>query len=262
VTDTSSEADLIWHYTDATGLLGIMNPDQPHIYATDALYLNDTRELLTAMERQIAIMLKTLPGGDDLVGEHTVKRLYGGVLRSAIQGGISAPEGIYIASFCKHGDLLSQWRGYGTAAGYAIGFARSDLNAQAASNGDKLVDVNYGEPDETFIERLVPRALRVSERTTFDSDPIALASLKDSAFAEEDEVRLIAQDGGRPVQFRSSARGIIPYLKIDLALTCVKEVRLGPGLNDDTAARAVQRLARQRGLERLEVSRSEVPYRS
>ena len=35
---------------------------------------------------------------------------------------------LYATCFCEHGDLLSQWRGYGAGGGFAIGFSRQGLD--------------------------------------------------------------------------------------------------------------------------------------
>ena len=258
--DRTDNADLIWHYTNGPGLLGILNPDQTHIYATDALYLNDTRELLIALEHQVAMMKRELDSeGSD--GEITVRGLFKLWFGAALDDAAPA-EGVYVTSFCKRGDLLSQWRGYGTGAGFALGFSRSELSDAWAGTEDRLIDVEYSEPNEDLLDRLKPKTLQLGERITLNANAADIAALKDPAFSEEAEVRLVAPPDGREVHFRSGPRGLIPYLKVDFPATCVKEVRLGPGLSDETAVRAVQCLGLERGLVELKVSHSAIPYRS
>ena len=257
--EETGNSDVIWHYTDGAGLLGILNADYPHIYATDALYLNDTRELMIALDHQVEIIKRDfLP--DDLVGEHDVRRIYKLAIGDSLNH-VAPPEGVYISSFCKKGDLLSQWRGYGTAAGYALGVSRTEFGAALASE-DKLIDVQYGRPDEQFVKHLQPKSLNIGTQTTFAADPAAVAALKDPSFAEEDEVRLVALAGSRDVHFRSGARGLIPFLKVDLPLTCVKAIRLGPGLSGEPAVRAMERLVSQLGIPDVKVLSSETPYRN
>lgn len=254
----SHDPDLIWHYTNGAGLLGILNEVQPHIFATDALYLNDTRELLIAVDHQVAQIKRSLPEGD-VVAEHSVAHLFKLWLGDALEH-VSPPEGVYITSFCKNGDLLSQWRGYGSGIGYALGVSRAELD-DARGAGDRLIEVEYGQPDAGFLKHLQPTALQIGEQLRFDSDPAVVAALKDPSFAEEDELRLVARAGARKVHFRSGPRGLIPFLKIDLPLECIKAVCLGPGLSDEPAVRAVKRLGVERGLPNLVVRTSSVPYR-
>lgn len=252
----TDDLDLIWHYTGGTGLLGIVNLDRPHIYATNALCLNDTHELLIALDHQVAMMKASLPSRDDLVGEHTVARLYKRWVIDNLDH-VSPPSGVYVTSFCRKGDLLSQWRGYGTGTGYALGVSRTELS-EALTDGDRLVDVRYGAPDEDFLKRIQPTAVQVGEKLTFDGDPAAVAALKSPAFAEEAEVRLVAERAGREVHFRSGRHGLIPFLKVDIPLSCIKAIRLGPGLSD---GEQVKLLAVERGLPHVEVSVSDAPYR-
>ncbi len=75
-------------------------------------------------------------------------------------------------------------------------------------------------------------------------------------------MRLVALAGSRAVRFRSGARGLIPFLKVDLPLTCVKAIRLGPGLSGELAVRAVGRLVSQLGIPDVKVFSSEIPYRN
>lgn len=204
-------------------------------------------------------MKTIIPADDDLVGEHSVARLYKSWVGDWLEH-VEPPEGIYVTSFSRNGDLLSQWRGYGTAAGYALGVSRSEL-AASLGVGDHLVDVQYGAPDGDFLNNLRPQSLQIGERLTFDANPVAVATLKDPSFAEEQEVRIIGAAGGREVHFRGSPYGLIPFLKIDLPLTCLKSVRLGPGLGGSNSVRAVERFAERIGLSGLEVRTSSVPYR-
>src|SRR5579872_521596 len=106
--------DLLYHYTDAAGLLGIL--ESQRLWATNAAYLNDPTELLHARavykgwleartEQGIARELLDNVKVIDLMLEHIFH--------------------VFVACFCRNGDLLSQWRGYGSGGrGFAIGLDR------------------------------------------------------------------------------------------------------------------------------------------
>jgi hypothetical protein len=91
------------HYTSQEGLIGILN--RKFMYATDATYLNDSQEIVYAVnlakryfkeqwlsshDRSARDMLNVLEQTETIVGNLPV----------------------YVASFSEEPDLLSQWRGY------------------------------------------------------------------------------------------------------------------------------------------------------
>lgn len=56
---------------------------------------------------------------------------------------------MFVACFCESGDLLSQWRGYGSDHGYAIEFETSVLNKslgalEFSETSPKLAPIRYG----------------------------------------------------------------------------------------------------------------------
>jgi hypothetical protein len=110
---------LLHHYTSAEGLLGIVQTRQ--LWATNAFYLNDTSEVSDALGffRSELESLK--------LGEHASLSCQNIWLHSK-----DVPLDHFIVSFCKDGDLLGQWRRYGSrGTGYSIGFHTSALLAAA-----------------------------------------------------------------------------------------------------------------------------------
>ena len=119
--------EVLYHYTSAEGLLGIVQSGE--IWSTNVLYLNDSSELSHATEvlrsELDATPLQLQPNAGtfsmsipvyshDLALDH------------------------FVASFCEGSDLLSQWCGYGTGAGYAIGFLSGGLESVAARTANSV----------------------------------------------------------------------------------------------------------------------------
>ncbi len=106
----------IWHYTNAAGLVGILQSGK--LFATQVSYLNDSLEqryfgdlvligikqrMVTNTDPEIAILLK--------------------VAHDALLNRDFSAARHFVTCFSEVGDDLGQWRGYGGGeCGYAIGF--------------------------------------------------------------------------------------------------------------------------------------------
>ena len=137
----SSARGRLYHYTDAKGLIGIVQGSV--LWATDAEFLNDAQELrFGRQEVHDALIARA----DELSPsepptEHSDYSDRAGytraiIMRSAAEGigsggmpGVTPWERqvVYVACFCEDGDLLSQWRAYAAGGGFAIGFSTSAL---------------------------------------------------------------------------------------------------------------------------------------
>lgn len=142
----SQKSGSLFHYTTASGLIGIIS--QRVLWATHANYLNDTAELKILSDlltpqisqefRQCIPKLIAanafLPGLLNSYGES----IYDSEARNACRAVMRAIEAVapmYVTSFCMHAvgseesrhGLLSQWRGYGRG-GFAIEFDESELD--------------------------------------------------------------------------------------------------------------------------------------
>lgn len=142
---------------------------------------------------------------------------------------------LYAFCFCKHPDLLSQWRAYATGGGYAIGFETDPLSHALIRQGYSLFPVDYGpgqslhlcEADLRNLCRALDRC--VDELQTHEEVLLAgaaewlkivlvshVATMKHPGFAEEDEWRiLITWPTEMPsvVEFREGRDALIPYYK-------------------------------------------------
>lgn len=140
-TDTPKPA-VLYHYTDAAGLTGILDPSWPAdlvppegggsalLRASDVRYMNDSGELRFGADLLADGLRRDAAAHPDVMGEVFV------VLADRLSQGLFAPDARHLrafaACFCADGDLLSQWRGYaGGVGGYAIGFPTEILEFRA-----------------------------------------------------------------------------------------------------------------------------------
>lgn len=173
----------LFHYTDAAGLKGILDPTgwpvayalpeaekfryrgdsdayfygrATHLMASDVRYMNDSSELRFGAEI-VRRHLRT--AADDTTTELELREAFATVAATLDPDRLHQwPWQCFVACFCADGDLLSQWNGYaGGTGGYSIGFPTTTLahhtnEIQLAANGmiydmespTKLERVQYG----------------------------------------------------------------------------------------------------------------------
>jgi hypothetical protein len=97
-----------------------------------------------------------------------------------------------------------------------------------------------------------------------------LAQLKDDAFREEQEYRLLAfVEPCRPVSLRPRAAGLVPYVEFGINLpengvqapAAVAEIVVGPGSDQEGQVAAARDLLQVTGFSNAEVRPSKAPYR-
>lgn len=115
---------LLFHYTDAGGLRGIVT-SQP-MWASNAFFLNDATEL-TYAARLLHEVIADLEGGN----VSPSARIFLERGTSTLLDPSSGLSDVYVSCFCEEKDLLSQWRGYERDGGaYSIGMHAGMLSAQ------------------------------------------------------------------------------------------------------------------------------------
>jgi DUF2971 family protein len=133
----------LFHYTTAEGLKGII--ENNCLWATSASYLNDASEIeygCNLLEEVFTDWHSTRSKTQSLGAE--VMEL----VRRSFNDPRSKHErtaGIYVACFCEKDNLLSQWRAYGQAGGYSVGFSMlsrdGKINLLRAENPDFLISL-------------------------------------------------------------------------------------------------------------------------
>ncbi len=126
---------MLFHYTSAAGLLGILKSGV--VWATDTRFTNDSREVQFGLDRLMPALVREVAQRQKLRAfSHGLELMIDEVKNDAL----------FISCFCEEGDLLSQWRGYASPGGYAIGFAPEVLLGRRPEHGNML-PVYYGRSE-------------------------------------------------------------------------------------------------------------------
>jgi len=281
--EAGTEPKRIYHYTDAAGLLGIVQ--HRALWATDVWFMNDSVEATYGWAR-IEQFLRSRAAQSS--NERKVADAAADILRDLRDRGGNLQS--FIACLSKNGDQLSQWRAYGGGRGFSIGFDESALGRLASLVPPlvrfRVTRVAYDEyRQDTLIDLPFRSVVTALPNTVSDDEAhqVALAfvtralgvapALKHPAFKEEAEVRLhifLEPEADAPsiLRFRNSAMGVTPYVEIPLCepgtdqITVMSEVIIGPQRHPAEAQRAAKQLLVCNGLGDIEVKLSQVPLRS
>ena len=212
-----TQDEILYHYTSIAGLNGIIN--SRNVWASDCRVLNDRRELVHAIE----LFLCRFKGD-----RHKILSL-------ALHW-YSFSQAHCVFSLSQSPKVLSQWRAYGDdGRGAAIGFARRFIAGNKALPTRRLVDCVYHnhesfidsvtKTNEKDIEALAAMYVEAGgavnsfwELIGHNPEPLAriyaeLLRVKNPAFEEEQEVRLVLSIPTRKVQTRVTNGLIIPYVE-------------------------------------------------
>jgi hypothetical protein len=267
--------DLLFHYTSAESLLGIVETGS--LWASQIRYLNDAAELLYSVRLAADVLDVAIPRRPE-----PLRSALAAARESLIHA--EAERFFYIGAFSEDGDLLSQWRAYGDAGGgYAVGIRMAEVRRLSAFPMVRKVDYEE-ERQRRLIEAMVTTAIEaVGDPAAEESVYSALRALaadlavagaffKHWSFKEEREWRAlrIAAEQDEAIEFRAAAGIIVPFVPIPLheeesggrSHTPIGQVVCGPTLQPTLSRRAVDLLLRGRGYKGYQVRSSRVPLRS
>ena len=277
--------DLLFHYTTAVGLMGIVESGK--IWTTKIQYMNDNSELQLAFDyirNEIDLQRK---GIEKTRTEEELEEMCK-VLDSTEKINVS------LASFTEMGDQLSQWRGYCEIGnGYSLGFDGHKLRKLVHSNNSyNLVPCIYEEKEhKRLIKELVDNyptkkmldATRIEDPELNDIFQFSLAFansvlflaplIKSASFKEEKEWRLITTVlPYTEAKFRKGNYSLIPYWEFDIDLKeTLKTIIIGPTPEPKLSSTAVRGLLFQEryvnlangtsSFGELKISQSKIPFR-
>jgi hypothetical protein len=280
--DYDDRSPYLYHYTSAQGLEGILRSRS--LWATDAAFLNDWKEINYAAEPLIERMTDLLGarGYDETPGAapesrsaniswalEAIRRFTQPDYLAHTEHHFTWMDGAtYVACLSEDHDQLGQWRAYGKG-GYAIGLAKHGLKETAPLLGA----VDYGE---SAVNRLCDMMIEYFERSptgnasmdgfrdAIDFCMPRLALVKHDAFEQEREWRLVvsryntALDG---IKVRATP-GLVPYVECSFDQSCVAEIVIGPG-GDFHSERAVRALLKANDYRpnALRITQSRAPFR-
>jgi hypothetical protein len=251
---------------------------------TKIRYLNDTSELEIGIRtfRELLDGLLQRPGPDDEVEllrtiEDDLERFIG--------------SNICVASFCEHGDLLSQWRWYGEGGrGVSIGVASHVLGGMAHSRIHLWKCVYDENAHRTLLLALVDRLLDTYRTQKASQGGVLSAEdrhymlerffvsflqiapiIKNPNFAEEREWRLVSW----PVEPDDEAYGVSVVgdrimqryeLKFprdaDGWCRALRKVVVGPTKDPELIGEAIAVLCRKNRFDYPTIAYSSIPFRS
>lgn len=277
-------AGLIYHYCDANALLSIFHNRQ--VWATDAGYLNDTKELVSLFDGVEQHLKSAVTDTERYVRDHMLSVALSAPKFRARLIGLSS----YVSCFSEDGDVLSQWRAYGAnGMGFAIGFEPHKLSVLSKGGGGTLKRMSYGGSAEEgivldyfgkIVAALAPLAGEFGRYGFPSMDLTEWLSLRMSeflhevafeckhpAFHEEREWRILAGDGN--LRFRASNNRVVPYKLLDMSsvdnpsMMPVKEIVIGPCANGIESERVLTYLADSLGYGHsgIHFRKSVAPYR-
>jgi hypothetical protein len=268
---------IVYHYTDAKGLAGILR--RRHIWATDVRYLNDSAEFGYAIQ----LMTPALNAIEASVGKH--EELFS-EWRKVLS---KAPNvSTYVVSFSSLSDSLPQWRAYSRPYGFALGLDHPHLISMALASHAKghLLRCIY---DPTAQQEEINHGLRYlvgcySDDTDTPPDDkvtgfgahffgyllVLAGCLKHPAFAEEKEWRLILREvapGEFPLKRKARAglHTYVPYAELPIGTNKsplpLAKIVIGPCLDFERAADGLSTLLDETGVEVKSIVRSDIPFR-
>ncbi|HKQ39920.1 MAG TPA: DUF2971 domain-containing protein [Verrucomicrobiae bacterium] len=284
----SKRPEVLYHYTDAQGLLGMLNSHK--LWATNRRFMNDPTEA----EYAANTIRNVVENHRDQYETGLFEKVKAGV--ELILKLYLEQDEHYLACFCENGDLLSQWRGYGSVGGgYAMGFVADSLGLILYQSPDKpepvLRKVLYKTKQQTeltgqwvkfifdwesFRRRAAPKKDIDIEINDFGWTALnwfisqSVRCFKHPAYEEEQEWRVIqigtTPEGARAVEpeFRASRRGVVEYVKLDLPTNekklPLKVICYGPTLDPTVTDRSLRLLCRGKGYDHVEINKSIVPF--
>jgi hypothetical protein len=252
--DALGPGRLLYHYTSAAGLLGIL--ERRCLFASDVWFLNDASEVRYAQTRMVERVRQYL-GPDQPWLQELLE------VSEAKPGWL---DDVFVTSFCEEPDLLSQWRGYATG-GFAIGFAADVLAALSDGEGvPRLVQVDYGaESGRRRLRGLFEKLADGGPYTSEERERLArtvllpeMARVKEPSFSEEKEWRLLViEERPERILFRVGATGVVPYVEIALTeASTVREIVIGPATDQQLHRRGVEQLLARRGYRGVAIRES------
>lgn len=282
----------LYHYTDASGLLGIVKNQE--IWFTNIFHLNDNDELSYGLRLAINMLRKIIDGS-----QSNEVRFFCEFFSDFVKRNYGTLFGFYVASFSMARDDLGQWRAYAAnGKGFALGLSPTLFDTQDKKNRKPhqnifFSPVIYGE--KAAIERLkeiIDRAVMVItepasiaayegnhavtcrffyEVAVNLSSPILWHAVtsKHEAFQNEREMRLIIFGDRKKlkpyIEIRVRGGEFVPFIRSKMlvqAKDAISEVVLGPSTPEMIEDGLTMMLEGFGIKTNGKIERSAIPYRS
>ncbi|MBX6422001.1 DUF2971 domain-containing protein [Thermosulfurimonas sp. F29] len=284
--------DLIFHYTDLNGLIGILT--NKGFWLSDARYLNDAEELYNGANLAKQLIKKLISkqryNHFKKVLEDTLEKLE-----------TSSFENHYICSFTMVADTLEHWRAYGeNGAGICIGFSLKQKTEyphfflfpqyyvgkviyKDQQKTEILLSIIHKYNHE-FMRDLKENKYNIKMyneeyvNAMFHSLSSVFVNFKNKAFQTEQEVRLIDSSGNldfyEKKRYRVSNGVIVPYVctyetklkdssgkRIYPDKLPITKIIVGPLAKQNIIIQSIKDFLNDLGYSDVEILKSKIPYR-
>lgn len=265
------QGEYIYHYTNAQGLLGIIENNE--IWFSERCYLNDVKE-----EDFVNDITWNIIKDQQEKKDNTIK-----------QPDISKKQ--FVFSTSKEEDLIHQWSYYGNGDAYCI-----KLNRQ------KMINILYNETHKEYEQLYYGSVFYLKETkgkdetlpskdktNVFTNTEVIKKSIKECLEANtntdeyqkvyeyfcsmikqyghncEDEYRFVIQlpdDDERKIFFRVKKGLFVPYIKLKFENQLpIEGIRIGPGNNEKKAKESVKWILELNGYQNIQPTYSELKIR-
>ena len=282
---------LIYHYTNDSGLRGILESGQ--LWFTNIFNLNDPTEIYHGMGHALDILKHEASGGPKEA------KLFSEMFAHSLTGSVERSAHYFVCCFSKTDQDLGQWRAYADdGRGYAIGFDAKLLEKAFAKTGAPGANLHSTFPvtyDDTHLrkihEQLVTETIPVISAPRGMGLDAAVVSeflqklsvnlgtwcfyvslfFKHEAYRNEEEYRFLQiypVDRAVPgLKIRSLPFSLVKYREFDwkrVAAESIKEVMVGPAGDQKIAFNFAHDCLRvytpSPGI--ISIKLSDIPYRS
>lgn len=281
----SQASHVLYHYTSIGSLLKIL--ENKKIYASHAYYLNDSDEIKHASKLISEVLVKF----NDSRNEN--ERKFIGQFSDWLQTVRQNAYGIFIFSLSEKKSLLSQWRSYTPhGKGISLGFSREFVDGLLLENDCKLAKCIYSYQEQINLATSLVEKIFISFRQEYNTEIIVkgpknqefhaflekfrgdllqiFAIMKHSAFAEEEEWRIISkyypEFKDPKIKFREGLSILVPYIELNFSesyssgINIFEKVVMGPSQNINLSNHALSSYLSNQGACSV-VLDSGIPFR-
>jgi Protein of unknown function (DUF2971) len=258
--------DVLWHYTNGDGLIGILESGK--LRATQVAALNDSQEILYARE-VYRKAIAALRGDASLTDED--RQFLDFVLTYLRYDPVEPDHGrsnFFVTCFSRRRDDLSQWDRYGKDNGYAIGFIAGFLDGvpnttisrivydseKQHAAADKLAEATLRFFREGLTRERTNRQLWMEEFFWIWNDYIYRLApvIKDDNWSAEDECRVVHQSNGlSDVQFAQKRTMLARYIDLTFPRVTprlpIRSILIGPGNDPGLTKSNIELLLEKKG---------------
>ncbi|MCY9822658.1 DUF2971 domain-containing protein [Aeromonas media] len=266
--------DIVYHYTSADGLRGILNSKSVCLRMTDSRFLNDKEEITHGSQ-----LVKKLIDEYDNNPEATLPGIPSHTEFMSMLLGSIADRSFYSTSFSSETEQLSQWLSYcPQQGGYAIGFDKQQLKNYLRGEGNDIhfSSVNYVNDLDDLIKQInqikYSYTINIHNRITRDLSMYnlvpqiqhVLATSKQSYFKSENEVRayLVKSPGDKNnnLEFFTKGSVLVPYNPLNIPKEIITQVIIGPMQHQELAMIALNEFKRVNNYD-FSILKSNIPFR-